>query len=230
MAIKVFSEATDKEAVGFLHNQDFPFYPYTGEWNEAGKHVVNEERKAFEAQFKGMPKFGPFAYWVKETHKGLCLYDYEKNGYDDSDFCMVVWNEEKQQPEHITFASTRGWTYPLYSSYPDATPEVKAKYEAWKVATARRYNIQNKWNKRKIEIKQAAEMKITRKEWKRLKELYGYEKAMVFYPLLKANLRSQFKKDMANKVREWLAGNSNYKYPLSLGQFEALTRYHGMKW
>jgi hypothetical protein len=76
---------------------------------------------------------GPAArlYATKLSHEGLCVYDYERNGRDDSDFYMVVWNEEKGEPEHICFASTRGWSYPCYGSWADATPEVKAKYDAW---------------------------------------------------------------------------------------------------
>lgn len=75
-----------------------------------------------------------FPIWLYDSHIGLCLFDREMNGYDDSDFYMTVWNDEKQEPEEIMFASTRGWTYPCYGSKPDATPEVRAKYEAWKAA------------------------------------------------------------------------------------------------
>lgn len=54
--------------------------------------------------------------------------------HDDSDFFMLWWNEEKGAPEEFCFASTRGWSYPCYGSYKDATPEVMAKYQAWKTA------------------------------------------------------------------------------------------------
>jgi hypothetical protein len=64
--------------------------------------------------------------WTYETHVGLCLEDRERNGYDDSDWYMTVWNEEKQATEEICFATTRGWSYPCYGSSPDATPEVCA--------------------------------------------------------------------------------------------------------
>lgn|SRR5262245_6684446 len=68
--------------------------------------------------------------WMVETHKGLVLELREVNGYDDSDFYAVVWNEEKGEPERITYASTRGWTYPNGAGV-DATPEVAAKYAAY---------------------------------------------------------------------------------------------------
>lgn len=69
--------------------------------------------------------------WLYDTHVGLCISDYERNGYDDSDFYMVVWNWEKMHTETIEFASTRGWSYPAMGSKPDATPEVLAAYAEW---------------------------------------------------------------------------------------------------
>lgn len=74
---------------------------------------------------------GKVIMWTYETHHGLCISDREHNGYDDSDWYMLVWNEEKQEPQEICFASTRGWTYPCYGSRPDASPETMAKYTAW---------------------------------------------------------------------------------------------------
>jgi hypothetical protein len=69
--------------------------------------------------------------WTYETHHGVCLFEREYNGYHDSDFYMTIWNHEKQEPESIQFATTRGWSYPCYASRADATPEVKAAYAVW---------------------------------------------------------------------------------------------------
>jgi hypothetical protein len=69
-------------------------------------------------------------YWLYDTHAGLCLSTSEENGYDDSDFYALVWNEEKGAPEKVMYASTRFWSYPCVVSI-DATPEVRAKFEAW---------------------------------------------------------------------------------------------------
>lgn len=70
--------------------------------------------------------------WTWDTHSGLCIQDTERNGYDDSDFYMLVWNPAKKCAESIMFATTRGWSYPSYGSKPDATPEVMAEYNAWR--------------------------------------------------------------------------------------------------
>jgi hypothetical protein len=78
----------------------------------------------------------PGDLYLYETHVGLCLEDREQNGYNDSDFIMTVWNPETQAPERITFASTRGWSYPSYGSRVDATPEVRAAYEAYQARLA----------------------------------------------------------------------------------------------
>jgi hypothetical protein len=67
--------------------------------------------------------------WTRETHKGLVLETREINGYDDSDFYAVVWNWEKGDTENVTYASTRGWTYPNGAAV-DATEEVVAAYKA----------------------------------------------------------------------------------------------------
>jgi hypothetical protein len=72
-----------------------------------------------------------FPLWTYESHNGLCLENRERNGYDDSDFYMVIWNPATQAPESITYASTRGWSYPCYGSSVDATPEVRAAYDAY---------------------------------------------------------------------------------------------------
>lgn len=69
---------------------------------------------------------GKIIVWLYDSHVGHCLVDFERNGRDDSDFYMKVWNPEKREVETIEFASTRGWSYPCYGSRPDATPEVLA--------------------------------------------------------------------------------------------------------
>jgi hypothetical protein len=68
--------------------------------------------------------------WMVETHQGLVLELREMNGYDDSDFYARVWNDETGTVDRVTYASTRGWTYPNGAAV-DATDEVKAKYDAF---------------------------------------------------------------------------------------------------
>lgn len=78
--------------------------------------------------------------YIETTHKGCVLDMYERNGYDDSDFYAIVWDEANQKIEHVQYATTRGWTYCNGASI-DATPEVIAKAEAYQ-----RQLCLNKWH------------------------------------------------------------------------------------
>lgn len=65
----------------------------------------------------------------REIFAGAVLADREENGYHDSDFYAVVWDEEKQALRRIDYATTRfdgGGTCRI-----DATPEVHAKAQRW---------------------------------------------------------------------------------------------------
>ena len=75
--------------------------------------------------------------YMQTTLVGLVLHTGERNGYHDSDFTATYWDEEQGRPEAVTYASTRGWTYPN-SATPDATDEVRAAYTAWCDARDRR--------------------------------------------------------------------------------------------
>lgn len=64
------------------------------------------------------------------TYAGATLGTYERNGYDDSDFYAIVWDDETQSIKDVEYASTRGWTYHNHASV-DATPEVLDKARVW---------------------------------------------------------------------------------------------------
>lgn len=65
-------------------------------------------------------------FWLYDYAYGLVLDIYEHNGYDDSDFYALVWNEKEQKIDHVEYATTRGWSYPC-NAWIDATPEVIEK-------------------------------------------------------------------------------------------------------
>jgi len=73
--------------------------------------------------------------WSQQTQRyetayiGRTLEDREENHYDDSDFYAIVWDDNDNCPKRIDYGSTR---YPSPTScVVDATPETRAKYEAW---------------------------------------------------------------------------------------------------
>jgi hypothetical protein len=68
--------------------------------------------------------------YLKEIYVGKVLSVGEHNWYDDSDFYAYVWDESEGRAREYEYGSTR---YGYYGSAKvDATPEVIAKYEAWK--------------------------------------------------------------------------------------------------
>lgn len=172
-----------------------------------------------------------------ETHKGLCLEDREHNMRDDSDFYMTVWNPEKNEPESIMFASTRGWTYPCYGSRVDATPEVQAAYDAWKVERNRRYHIMQKWNERAKMNKIVKDTGLdSRKTLMKLRETAskyaGGEDVVLpaFIKLLttlkKNTFRSAFRKSLAEQLYNWITSENNiFDKPLSFKQVSCLTGF-----
>ena len=70
---------------------------------------------------------------TKETYVGKVLETYEENGYHDSDFYAVVWDDETNSLIHKQFATTRFYSNG-YGATIDATPEIIEK------ATAERKN------------------------------------------------------------------------------------------
>lgn len=108
-------------------------------------HLTSTEEKALASGLNvkriDCNNDGKCIMWTYETHHGLCVSDREMNGSWDSDWYMLVWNPETQEPFEIEFASTRGWTYPCYASRPDATPEIMAAYRAWHDAKCERARL-----------------------------------------------------------------------------------------
>ena len=66
----------------------------------------------------------------QESYKGCVLGLFERNGYDDSDFCAIVWDEKLDAITTVEYASTRGWTY-HNSAKVDATDAVKIQAQAY---------------------------------------------------------------------------------------------------
>jgi hypothetical protein len=74
--------------------------------------------------------------YFRISHVGMVLATGEHNWHDDSDFYAVVWNPVTGRPEEIEYATTRGWTY-ANSATIDATPGIRAEYDAYRATLAR---------------------------------------------------------------------------------------------
>lgn len=68
--------------------------------------------------------------FYEESYVGKVLDLGEHNWHDDSDFYAVVWDDEKNEPKHVDYATTRGWTYNNGANV-DADSSVRAKYNAY---------------------------------------------------------------------------------------------------
>lgn len=66
---------------------------------------------------------------TKETYVGRVLETYEENGYNDSDFYAIVWDDETNSLIHKQFATTRFYSTG-YGAKIDATPEIIEKATA----------------------------------------------------------------------------------------------------
>lgn len=71
------------------------------------------------------------SFALVRSFEGCVISEREMNGYDDSDFYALVWDAEQKSFREILFASTRGWTYPCFATAVDATPEVRALWNAY---------------------------------------------------------------------------------------------------
>lgn len=86
------------------------------------------------------PKDANGHYPRTETFVGCVLDTYEMNGYDDSDWYAIVWDESTQSVHTVNYDTTRG--YMGGSAVVDATPEniEKARMFATDVLTKNKIN------------------------------------------------------------------------------------------
>jgi hypothetical protein len=157
------------------------------------------------------------------THQGLCLVDWERNMYDDSDFYMTVWNPDTKRPYNIMFATTRGWSYPCYNSWVDATPEVRAEYEAFKAYQDRRSEVLALRRARQNDAEVGRKAGLNRAQVQRLRESVGISAWEGVKRLITANLRSGFRKSMRDQVMAWIIDPApKFARPLSPKQMAYL--------
>lgn len=171
------------------------------------------------AEDSGFTKQHPLI--LGETYVGKCIRDYERNGYDDSDFFMVVWEDAANCPRTIQFATTRFWSYPCMRSYVDASPEIMEKYAVWCEREKRREKILRARKKQTESFKMAKQLNISRRQYLRISNL---PEAEVIKPLLKTkNFRSSFRESLAKQVRAWLSQETQtFDRPLSHKQLKAI--------
>lgn len=165
-----------------------------------------------------------------KTHEGLCLREREANYYDDSDFYMLVWDEEAGEPKEIQFGTTRGWCYPCMGSSVDATEEVREKYAAWHNKRQQELTRQRRAERARalLELRSRSASLLgaaglTPREVLRVRRLrreLGEGKLEGLLKLFGPRVRSKFKISLREQVIAWARGESEYSSPLSRRQLE----------
>ena len=74
-------------------------------WNTA------PQNPGFATTANGRLTSGIFVAEYGVTYEGCVLATREVNGYDDSDFVALCWDETEQKVVRVTYATTRCWTY-----------------------------------------------------------------------------------------------------------------------
>lgn len=209
MAIVNFSFSRNEapaDAIGVHYSAGYPYWP------KDGSPMICAE--------------GPQVYWTWKTHVGLCLSEREMNGYNDSDFFMTVWDEEKNEPREIMFATTRGWTYPSLGSSIDATDEVKAKYNEWnakrnaELTKKHRHNVALDLVAMRAEIRRVIGHGDAFVRALRLRRAIGDAQFNALLKFMGSRLKNEFRKSLQRQCRDWFDGKSKYDKPLSPKQMQ----------
>jgi hypothetical protein len=172
--------------------------------------------------------------YIRETHVGLTLSLHESNGYNDSDFYAHVWNPREQKIETITYATTRGWSYPCYNAVVDATDDVRQLAASYgrKVAEERERAYQE--HVARIDSLIAGDLGLPGPdEVKKLRSALGasetttsakWEEAQrLLSTLRRGTFRSTFRESLAKQIMAWVTDPSpNYPRPLSPRQWQRL--------
>jgi hypothetical protein len=115
----------------YLHREGVHHSPYC-DCFKAG-HYDGQDREKSKGCLPECRLVGPL--YMETRFRGLVLDVGEHNYHEDSDFFAIVWDAEKGEPREVEYGTTRAWTYPN-SAEVDATPEIRALYNAWREVKA----------------------------------------------------------------------------------------------
>lgn len=179
------------------------------------------------SSYAGVYDGKPCSYFLYETDHGCCIKEEERNGYDDSDFMMLVWNPETKSASWICFATTRGWSYPCYASRPDATPEVLEAYYKWENERRLQWERERKAKALcSLRKRNASDRAIARfygvdvNQVRKLYNFYSPDFVETLYKFLGSNLRSEFRKSLRKQLITWLEGRGKFDKPFSPKQVQ----------
>lgn len=98
---------------------------------------------------------------MTEEYKGATFYDFERNGYHDSDFYAVVWDAEAKCVRSIEYATTRFGGTDSNRVVTDATDEVVAAM-AEVEAENYRQDLIDQWRADAAYVRKGSRVRLTR--------------------------------------------------------------------
>lgn len=162
-----------------------------------------------------------YDYNGNASYIGLCIKEREQNLYHDSYFYMIVWDEEKQEPKSIEFATTAAGCGRAFASRADATPEVMEKYNAHCRKIDRHIKARKLIEKRREWIKIARALELDC--YLPVKQLFVHlnrDMSERLVKLLTTKLRSKFRISLRDQIVSWLtSADRKYDSPLSPRQW-----------
>ena len=166
---------------------------------------------------------------VWEEHVGYCLHEREINGYDDSDFMMLIWDPVEKRAYETMFATTRGWCGPAFGSSVDASDEVREEYKAWVIQEReksrlkfRMKGIKRRHQNVKEMVSVAKKSGLTYTQVKKVKCAYvDTDLTKACFKLLTSKLRSNFRISLKEQLIAWAKGErGDYAAPFSYKQLQ----------
>lgn len=160
-------------------------------------------------------------YQFEYAH-GMVVGEFERNGYDDSDFFAIVFNPELNIESAIPYASTRYSSLGCHATI-DASDEVKAAWMAFRkereerVRAERLESIRKETEEQKAKMLAAGVSELAADRFAERSSRWSKDYREACLVLLKTkNFRSSFRKSLRDQIVGWLEDSSpTYQTPLS---------------
>ena len=149
-----------------------------------------------------------------------------RTGYETVQIMSDVWEQWFYATVFDPIANVEKKIH-THSAEVDASPELMAKYEAFKENERRHYKACQLWGEHNRNITAAHTLSISLQELKKLNRTYSGRLYDGCWDLLKTKkFRSTFRASLANQLRTWLSEKENkFPYPFSRRQEECVMPY-----
>lgn len=152
------------------------------------------------------------------SHVGRCITHFclQVTKHETHTF-MVTWNPRLEQAEHIRLHAGFGF-------YVDADKSVLDAYEKWRQYKKRKICVMQKWEMRRLQMRDAKECRLTRFQMRKIRKSVHMDRYQRILGLLRVTeFRSPFRAGLARCVRAWVRDpQPRHPCPLSAEQLQHL--------